>query len=190
MIHSPKFTAVLDACVLYPMPIRDLLLHLASFELYKPKWTNEIQQEWQRNLLKNRVDLKPEQLKRTALEMDKAFPDANVEGYEALVTSFHLPDPDDNHVLAATVRCHAEVIETANQKDFPNEYLAQFDIEAQHPDYFIANLIDLNPKEALKAFQQQVSFLKNPPLSGKEVLAALEKSGLSKACAKLTVLYT
>ncbi len=45
MIHSPKFTAVLDACVIYPAPIRDLLLHLAGLNLYKPKWTDKIQDE-------------------------------------------------------------------------------------------------------------------------------------------------
>lgn len=188
MIHSPKFTAVLDACVLYPMPIRDLLLHLASFELYKPKWTSEIQQEWQRNLLKNRSDIKQEQLHRTVEEMDKAFPDAIVENYTALLTSFQLPDSDDNHVLAAAVLSRAEVIVTANLKDFPNKYLAQFGIEAQHPDYFIANLIDFYPKEALKAFKQQVSFLKNPPLSEDEVLIALEKAGLVQVVTKLKAL--
>jgi hypothetical protein len=55
MIHSPKFTAILDACVLYPAPVRDLLLHLANFDLYKPKWTKEINEEWKRNLLNNRA---------------------------------------------------------------------------------------------------------------------------------------
>ena len=45
MIHSARFTAVLDACVLYPAPIRDLLLHLANFELYTPKWTDRIHDE-------------------------------------------------------------------------------------------------------------------------------------------------
>lgn len=188
MIHSPKFTAVLDACVLYPMPVRDLLLHMASFELYKPKWSNEIQEEWQRNLLQNRPDLKPEQLRRTSDEMNKAFPDSNVTNYEVLVSSLQLSDSNDNHVLATAIRCHAEVIVTANLKDFPDKYIRQFDIEAQHPDYFITNLIDLNPEEALKAFRQQVSFLKNPPMTEMEVLKALEKCGLVMACAKLEVL--
>ena len=65
MIHSPKFTAVLDACVLYPAPVRDLLLNLADANLYKPKWTERIHEEWKRNLLLKRPDLKTGQLERT-----------------------------------------------------------------------------------------------------------------------------
>lgn len=185
MIYSLKFIAVLDACVLYPAPIRDLLLNLADFNLYTPKWTDEIQEEWTRNLLLNRPDLTKEQLQKTIDAMNKAFPDANVRNYEAIITSLHLPDRNDCHVLAAALRCQAEVIVTANLKDFPNEYLNQFDIEAQHPDYFIANLIDLNPKKALQAFQQQVSNLKKPPTSEIQVLETLKKVGLKITSTKL-----
>ena len=65
MIRSPRFVAVLDACVLYPAPIRDLLLHLATLGLYTPKWTEIIHDEWTRNLLKNRQDLTAKQLQKT-----------------------------------------------------------------------------------------------------------------------------
>ncbi|RAJ93189.1 hypothetical protein LX87_04701 [Larkinella arboricola] len=73
MIHSIPLTALLDACVLYPAPIRDLLLHLADFELYQPKWTTKIHQEWTRNLLVNRPELTRAQLQRTVKAMEKAF---------------------------------------------------------------------------------------------------------------------
>lgn len=185
MIHSARFTAVLDACVLYPAPIRDFLLHLASFELYTPKWTDRIHDEWKRNLLLNRPDLKAEQLNRTVLEMKKAFPDAGVEKYESLISSFHLPDEDDRHVLAAAIRCKADVIVTFNLKDFPSNDVGEFDIEAQHPDVFVSNLIDLNPEKSVAAFRKQVSFLTNPPKSNEEVLESLKKCGLKVASSKL-----
>ena len=185
MIHSPKFTAILDACVLYPAPVRDLLLHLASFDLYKPKWTETIQEEWKRNLLERRSDLKGSQLQKTISEMNKAFPNANVEQYEPLIPTFNLPDADDCHVLAAAVRCHAEVIVTSNLKDFPDKYLNEFDIEAQHPDTFILNLIDLNPEKAVQAFKKLVSFLKNPTMTESQVLESLKKAGLVSTSNKL-----
>jgi predicted nucleic acid-binding protein len=188
MIHSPKFTAVLDACVLYPAPIRDLLLHIASFELFKPKWTDTIQDEWKRNLLINRPDLKEEQLQRTIDEMNKAFPDSNIRNYEVLISSLKLPDKDDRHVLASAIRCNADVIVTSNLKDFPTTYLQQFDIEPQHPDPFISSLIDLNPDRCLSAFHRQVSFLKNPPLKAEQVLIKLESSGLIETAKKLKTL--
>lgn len=185
MIHSARFTAVLDACVLYPAQIRDFLLHLASAELYTPKWTDRIHDEWLRNLIVNRPDLEAAKLERTIKEMKKAFPDSSVEKYESLILSLQLPDEDDRHVLAAAIRCKADVIVTFNLKDFPTKDLVQFDIEAQHPDLFISNLIDLNPEKSVAAFLKQVSLLKNPPKSQTQVLESLKKCGLEIASAKL-----
>lgn len=189
MIHFRKITAVLDACVLYPAPVRDLLLHLASFGLYTPKWTSRIHDEWIRNLLRNRPDLNYNQLKRTANEMNNAFPDAVVDKYEALISSFNLPDPADCHVLAAAVRCRAEVIVTSNLKDFPRKYLNELEIEAQHPDAFISSLIDLQSQKSFEAFRQQVAFLKKPPMTEIQVLESLKKSGLRSTYAKLKALF-
>ncbi len=179
MIHSPKFVALLDACVLYPAPIRDLLLNLADVGLYTPKWTDRIQQEWTRNLLLNRPVLTATQLEQTTQAMNKAFPDANVVRYEALIDSLTLPDPDDCHVLAAAIRCQADIIITANLKDFPVAVLSLFDLEVQHPDEFAANLIDLDPRSALAAFKQQVSCLRKPPMTAEQVLDNFKKVGLT-----------
>lgn len=188
MIHSPRFIAVLDACVLYPVPIRDLLLSLASAGLYKPKWSVLIQDEWSRNLLANRADLTATQLQRTAMMMNTAFPDADVQGYEVFIPTLTLPDPDDRHVLAAALRSQADVIVTTNLKDFPVPYIRTFDVEVQHPDEFISNLIDLNPAKALEAFRQQVARLRNPPIAAAQVLDNLRKSSLPATSARLEAL--
>lgn len=58
MCTPSGFIAVLDANVLYPAPVRDILLHIAAKGLYQPKWSKEIQDEWLRNLMANRPDLK------------------------------------------------------------------------------------------------------------------------------------
>jgi hypothetical protein len=108
MIHSARFVAILDACVLYPAPIRDLLLHLANVELYTPKWTDQIHEEWTRNLLLNRPDISATQLQRTVNAMHKAFPDAIVCNYEVLISSINLPDKNDVHVLSAAIRCYCD----------------------------------------------------------------------------------
>ncbi len=159
MIHSPGFTALLDANVLYPAPLRDILLRLASADLYQPKWTELIQEEWVGNLLLNREDLDREKLERTKQAMNSAFPDANIEGYETLITALSLPDPDDRHVLAAAIEAGAHVIVTFNLKDFPIAQLKPFDIKAQDPDTFISHLIHFDQLGSLEALHNLVGSL-------------------------------
>lgn len=110
---------VFDASVLYPAPLRDLLIHLALSDLFRAKWTEEIHQEWIRNLLANRRDLSVEQLERTRDLMNRAVPDCLVEDYLPLLPHLTLPDPNDRHVLAAAIWARASVIVTYNQKDSP-----------------------------------------------------------------------
>ncbi|NVO32867.1 PIN domain-containing protein [Hymenobacter sp. P5342] len=186
MIHSARFVAVLDACVLYPAPIRDLLLHLAAAHLYTPKWTSTIHAEWIRNLLLNRPDLRADQLERTKAAMCAAFPDAEVVHFEPLIEGLTLPDADDRHLLAAAIRCQADVIVTANLKDFPAAALRPYDVEAQHPDAFVANLIDLNPKKAVEAFLLLVARLKNPPRTAHQILDNLRKVEMRSTADKLS----
>jgi len=185
MIHSPRFTVVLDACVLYPAPIRDILLSLAAEGLFKAKWSEIIQNEWLRNLLKNRTDLKKEQLNKTVEAMNLAFPDANVENFDDLIQSIKLPDLDDRHVVACAIRCNADLIVTFNTKDFTTNELSKYDIEVKKPDELISNLIDINPKLACKALNKMVKRLKSPKKTKSEVLTTLENCGLKKSIVKL-----
>ena len=110
--------------------------------------------------------------------MDQAVPDALVEGYEALVLGLTLPDPDDRHVLAAAIRCGASVIVTFNQKDFPAEVLELYGIEAQHPDEFVENVLDLDTAAVVSAAQRQRAQLKHPPLDVDAYLEILQRQGL------------
>jgi len=177
MRHSP-FTAVYDACVLYPAPLRDLMMWLGLSGLYRARWSAQIHEEWTRNLLKNRPDLTMEQLSRTVALMDKAIPGALVTGHEVLCAELTLPDPDDRHVLAAAIRCKAEVIVTFNLKDFPPETLDAFDIEPQHPDEFIIDLWDLDQAAVLASVQRHRATLKSPAMSAEQYLDMMLRQGI------------
>ncbi len=184
-VRSPM--AVLDACVLYPAPIRDLLLHLAAVDLFQPKWTETIQEEWSRNLLIKRPDLSASQLKSTIKQMDRAFPDANVTGFEDKIEKIHLPDLNDRHVLAAAIHSKSAFLVTFNLKDFPKSRLKKYRIEPRHPDAFILDLLDLNPEKVVGAFRNQVKCLRNPPKTELQVLETLKKCGLTKSCEWLRI---
>ncbi|GAA4305589.1 PIN domain-containing protein [Compostibacter hankyongensis] len=177
--------AVLDANVLYPAPLRDYLLHLAELELYRPKWTDYIQEEWIDNLLKNRKDLKRKDLQKTQKAMDRAFPDANIAYYQKGINSLSLPDPDDRPILAAAISAKAQVIVTANVKDFPAAKLQDYAVVARHPDKFVLNLIDIDQERAVIALENQVKRLQNPPMPIERVLENLARCGLTKSVARL-----
>jgi len=180
MIGGVIVRVILDACVLYPAPVRDILLSFASEGLYQPKWTHHIQGEWIRNLLINRPDLTKERLELLAQTMDRAFPDANVIDYESRIDSLDLPDVDDRHVLAAALESDSDMIITFNLKDFPSKRLSEYGLLARHPDDFLIDLYNEDGLRGTQAFNKQLLRLKNPRVEAEDLLQILTKAGLPK----------
>lgn len=175
MTESP--IVVYDACVLYPAPLRDLLMWLAKNGLIAARWSDRILSEWVESLLVNRPDLKRERLIRTCSEMNRAVPDAMVTGYESLIESMTLPDADDRHVLAAAVTAGASVILTTNLKDFPADQLPA-GIVAAAPDFFLSQLFAVYPEEILETMREHRQQLQKPSKTVEEYLATLSANGL------------
>ena len=171
-------TAVLDANVLYPAPLRDLLMHLALVNLYRAKWTNEIHDEWIRNVLKNRSDLERSQLERTKKLMNAHVLDCLVTNYEGLISRLELPDPHDRHVLAAAIQARADLIVTFNLSDFPKRVLNEYEVKVQHPDFFIHALIEQDVEAVCTAVRRQREDLKKPPCTAEQLLNVFEKQDL------------
>jgi predicted nucleic acid-binding protein len=179
------FTAFYDASVLYPSELRNLLMHLALTGLFRAQWSAAVHDEWIRALLRHRPDLSREKLERTRMLMDKHAADALVTGYEELIEGLSLPDPDDRHVLAAAIRGRADVIVTSNLRDFPSDLLEPYGIEAQHPDKFILNLLDLAPGIVAAAARDHRESLRNPPKTIEEYVNGLEAQGLTQTASVL-----
>lgn len=114
--------------------------------------------------------------------MNESFDGSVVEGYSYLIEKVTLPDSNDRHVLACAIQSEADIIITANKKDFPKkDLLDNFDITVYSPDEFISNITKQSPQRSLTAFRVQVSKLRNPPRSQGEVLEILEKLGLRES---------
>lgn len=155
------FPAVLDACVLIPMPLADTLLRLgASPRLYLPKWTDQIMAEVSRNLVEN-FGLSEDKTAYRESEIRKHFPEAWVDGYEDLIPAM-TNQAKDRHVLAAAVRAQAEIIVTYNKKDFPTAALAPYSISAQGPSTFLKNLYDLDQEAVLRTLDEQAAAIGKP----------------------------
>lgn len=175
-----RFTVVYDACVLYPAPLRDLLMRLALTDLYRARWSDQIHEEWINAVLRNRPDLSREQLERTRSLMNSHVRDALVDGHQALIPALELPDPDDRHVLAVAIQCGADLILTFNLDDFPEPALAGYGIGACHPDLFLVDQLNLDAERVCMAMRQHRTSLRNPPKTVEEYLVTLEEQGLSR----------
>jgi predicted nucleic acid-binding protein len=165
------FPALLDACVLYPVGTRDLLLSVAEREVFVPYWTKEILDEMSRNVVKDgRADARA--MASMCEQMALAFPAALIEGYEPLIPVM-TNHPKDRHVLAAAVRGHIGVIVTENRKDFSLAACDPYDIDIQTADEFLSYALDHDPPAVLGAIWAMAEKRSQPPMSPRELLAAL-----------------
>jgi predicted nucleic acid-binding protein len=178
MIHSVRFKAVLDTNVIYPVIIRDLLLWFAHYDLYTPKWSKHIVEEWKDVM--TRKGIAPDIVALRVEKINLAFPDALVNNYRGLISAIELPDEKDRHVVAAAIKVNANVIVTNNLKDFPEEYLQSFGLNVKSADDFLTDIIDLNHDKAKEAFKEMVCQKKNPEMDEYEVLDQFRKNGLTQ----------
>ena len=186
MAGHARYTALLDACVLYPLAMTDALLSLATTGFFAAKWTTRIEGEWMRSLERARPDL----VGRLTIRRDSmrdAVPDWEVleSAWAPLEGGINLPDPDDRHVLAAAIAGHADCVVTSNLKHFPPQVLADYGIEAIDPDTFIINQWDLDPVAAIAAFKRMRARRKNPRSSPEDFADALEIGGLPSTAERL-----
>lgn len=180
-----SFCAFLDASVLYPVSLRNLLMRLTLAGLYQARWSAHVHEEWIRAVLRDNPSVPPTRLHELRDAMDERAGDALVTDYEALIDSLILPDPNDRHVLAAAIVGRADVIVTRNLRDFPNTALDPYNIEAQHPDEFIRHLLDLAPLVVVDAVRAQQDRLLNPPVAMPELLTLFERVGLIETVIEL-----
>lgn len=144
MIHSARFTTVLDTKVIYPLYCREFQLWFAHFDMYTPKWSAHIFDDWEKVMTDKGM---PEEVRARQIEVvNQAFPDALVTAYEPIIPSLEMRDENDRHVLAAANKTNPNVIVTNNLEDFDNEYLSTINLTAKSPVDFLTDTVDLNPK--------------------------------------------
>jgi hypothetical protein len=180
-----RFAVVLDACVLYSAPVRDLILWMAAEHLFRPRWTQTIHEEWITGLLKKRPDLERGRLERLRQKMDEQFPDANISGHEGLIEAITLPDPNDRHVLAAAIVANVDAIVTFNIRDFPRECVAQYELETVDTDDFVLSQFEISLAAALSAAKNCRANRKHPPKSADEYIDTLRKHLLPQTANEL-----
>lgn len=143
---------VLDACVLFPTVLREILLGVAREGLYTPLWSDRILEEWARAAARFGPAAEAQARGEVAL-VRAAFPKASVPRREGLEARLHLPDENDIHVLATAIAGGAEAIVTFNRADFPRGILAGEGIERRDPDGFLWQLWSYHPETVARAVE-------------------------------------
>ena len=126
--------AVIDACVLYPTVLREIVLGVARAGLVTPLWSERLLEEWARTAARHGGDVDAALARGEIAALGAAFPQARVVHDPAQEAALWLPDPGDVHVLATAISGGAEAIITLNLRDFPARELAAHGVEARHPD--------------------------------------------------------
>lgn len=172
------YAALLDTNTIFPSVRRDFLLSLAVEGLYRPLWSAGVLDELHRVTIRVKIRRGDEEAKavtyadRLIEQIQKNFDDALVEGSDGLIGTYGLPDPADEHVVAAAVVGGAGTIVTENLKDFPRS-LVPANLQIQHPTEFAADTVDVGPESAVRALVMVSERRRNPPISPDEVLKIL-----------------
>ncbi|QSE87348.1 PIN domain-containing protein (plasmid) [Rhodococcus pseudokoreensis] len=181
------FAVVLDTCVLWPSLERDFLLSMAAEGLYRPLWSQVILDELEYHEARkqhergaSRADAEAAAL-RLVTTMRNAFDDALVTEWEGLDGTFGLPDPDDEHVVAAALVGGAGAIVTENRKDFPSDRVPRH-IQVLSAAQFAADTVSVSPAAARRAIEELADRYNRPPMSVEQILDVLvSRYGMNEA---------
>lgn len=174
---------VLDACVLYPTVLREILLGAARAGLYEPLWSERILREWVLAAARIAPDARGIAEAEAALARAE-FPRAMAPARAEIEARLTLPDPGDIHVLAAAIAAHADGVVTFNAKDFPRPVLAEWGIERRDPDGFLWELHSREPQtmaRIVEAIRARAEALSGAPMPLKTLMKRVRLHRLGRA---------
>ncbi|GFE73505.1 PIN domain-containing protein [Novosphingobium sp. TCA1] len=189
-MFANRYTAFVDACALVGVLKRNMLLTLAEAGFFRIRWSAKVLDEVELALERIHADKGQDGAAaiahRQRVNMETAFEEAAVTGYEALESACAaIPDRNDHHVVAAALKAQAATIVTDNLKDFPADVLTGLNIEAKSTDAFIADTIELDPGRAVGALRSMRERFKNPALTAETLLLKIEAVGLNETAGTL-----
>jgi predicted nucleic acid-binding protein len=179
------FTVFFDSNAFFGARLRSLVIEAAQSGLFRARWSEDVHREWISAVAAKRPDIELKSLERVQILMDAAVPGCITTGYEQLVASLTLPDPDDRHVLAAAIVAKASVIVTFNEKDFPQASLAPFGLHTRHPDDFFLDIESLDSAMFVDIVANDLAHYCEPPLTINAYCEALTKAGIPNTASKI-----
>lgn len=174
---------LIDACVLYPTVMREVLLGVADAGLFTPLWSARILEEWARAAARLGDGFEDVARGEIALLMAR-WPQADTLYSDDLEASLHLPDPDDTHVLAAAISGKADVLLTMNLKDFPTRIVSENGVVRRDPDGMLREMFAENPdivRQVAERVRQTAERLSGQPQEIRKLMKKARLPRLGKA---------
>jgi hypothetical protein len=184
MVLDPS-VVIFDACILYPFHLRNIVVQIAVDRLVDARWTDEIHDEWIRNLTADVPGIPIERLQITRKLMNDALPDATVTGYRAHLEAITLPDPNDRHVVAAAITAGASGILTWNLRDFPTRELKKHGLVRQNPDVFLTDLYNKAPDLTVASLANARRNLSKTRISALDFIEILKNQNLRQLAIRI-----
>jgi hypothetical protein len=169
--------AVFDACILYPFHLRNIIIQAAADDLIEARWTDEIHDEWVRNVASAR-DVSMAKFQHLRHFMNETLPTAMVTGYRDHIPAVNLPDPDDRHVVAAGIAGGATAILTWNLRHFPVKELEKFGLRRETPDIFLSDIYDQFPDSIIASLAEARRNLTRTNVSAPDFIDILHRQRL------------
>jgi len=170
---------LVDTSVLFPFSVMDLFLALTEDGVHEMLWTDDLLDEWERVIVRERRRT-PETAASVTAAIREFFTDGHIErsAYEHLIDQMPGDDLDDHPHMAAAVASGADALVTANLGDFPEEPLAALGVLVVGPDSYLCELLAEHPEEIVATVVRMASEKTRPPRSPRELLAGLRGAGL------------
>ena len=170
---------VIDACVLYPTVMREMVLGVAEQGFFEPVWSERILEEWARAAHKLGPDGEAQARGEIAL-LRTHWPKAEKPRDKGLESRLWLPDENDVHVLALAVSTSADAIMTLNKKDFPKSVLAEEGLDRVEPDGLLFKIWQGDPDAVTEVGERVLNVARQ--LSGEDwqMRALLKKARLPR----------
>lgn len=176
---------LLDACVLYPTVMREVLLAVAAEGLFRPCWSARLLEEWARAAEKLGPTGRP-QAEAEIVLLRADWPEAELPPAPGLERRLWLPDPADIHVLAVAIAGSCDGIVTLNASDFPRNILAEEGLERIDPDQLLRGLWQAHPEPVARAAEKvrvKAEALSGEPWEMRKLLKKARLPRLGKALA-------
>lgn len=171
---------LLDACVLYPTVLREILLGVAETGAFTPLFSDRILEEWARAAARNAPETEPTARAEIAL-LKARWPGASITPPPGAEDLLSLPDDGDLHVLAAALAGNAEGIVTLNLRDFPYRTLSRHGLRVESPDGLLLGLPETLTRRVAETVRQRTEIVSARPQPLRALLKRANLPRLGKA---------